>query len=226
MATKKDFAVIGLGTFGLATARGLTQRGNVVLGIDNNKAIVEAHSGEFGSIVRANTTKIETLKELDIASYESVIVGIGNTEANILTVQLLKELGAKFVLARAQTDIHERILYKLGADTVVNPEKNMGDRVSMMLSGGLIIDIVDLAEDFSIAGIKVGEKHSGMTLEEIDFRKRFGVNAIMVRREKMSYPLNSPDDKLFKGDIVFVAGKHEELEKITEIKKTKCLMKN
>jgi trk system potassium uptake protein TrkA len=217
VASKKDFAVIGLGTFGLAIARGLAQRGNAVLGIDINKSIIEAHTDEFESLVRADTTKIETLEELDIASYNAVVVGIGNTEANILTVQLLRELKAKFILARARSETHEHILFKLGADSVVNPEKNMGDRVSMMLTGGLIVEIVDLAEDFSVAGIKVGDKFSGMTLKEIEFRKKFGVNAIMVRREGVSYPLNSPDDKIFKNDIVFVAGQHAELEKIDEI---------
>jgi trk system potassium uptake protein TrkA len=217
VAPKKDFAVIGLGTFGLSIARGLAKRGNAVLGIDINKSIIEAHTDEFESLVRADTTIMETLEELDIASYNAVIVGIGNTEANILTVQLLKELKAKFILARARSETHEHILYKLGADSVVNPEKNMGDRVSMMLTGGLIVEIIDLAEDFSIAGIKVGDKFNGLTLKEIEFRKKFGVNAIMVRREGVSYPLNSPDDKIFKNDIVFIAGHHNELEKIDEI---------
>ena len=188
-----------------------------MLGIDRNRHIIEDHAGEFTDLVKADCTQIETLQELGIPDFNGVVVAIGNAEANILTVQLLKEVGAKFILARAKSETQEHILYKLGADKVMNPDKDMGERVAMMLTGGLILDIIDLAEDFSVAGIKVGSKYNGMTLEEIEFRKKFGVTAIMVRRGNTSYPLNSPDDKIFKGDIVFVTGRHQDLEEIKEI---------
>jgi trk system potassium uptake protein TrkA len=217
VARIKDFAVIGLGTFGLAITRGLIKRGNFVLGIDRNRAIIDEHSGEFTDLVKADTTQIETLQDLGLVDFNGIVVSIGDTESNILTVQLLKEIGVKFVIARARSETHEHILYKLGADKVINPEKDMGERVAMMLTGGLILEIIDLAEDFSVAGIKVGEKYNGMTLQEIEFRKKFGVTAIMVRRGSTSYPLNSPDDRIFKGDVVFVTGSHKDLESITEI---------
>lgn len=217
VAKNKEFAVIGLGDFGLAIAKGLIKRGNSVLGIDMDYAVINEHSGEFTDLVKADTTRIETLKELGIAEFDIVVVGIGAIEGSILTVQLLKEVGVKFILARAQNETQEHILYKIGVNKVIIPEKDMGDRVAMMLSGSIFLDIVDLAEDFSIAGIEVGEKYSGMSLAAMEFRKKFGVTAIMVHREGVSYPLNSPEDKLFKGDVVFVSGRHEELEKIKEI---------
>ena len=217
MTTKKEFAVIGLGAFGSSVARGLVSRGNMVLGIDRNPQIVESLAGEFANIVRADTTKIETLKELGLKDFDAVIVGVGDVVANILTVQLLREIGVKFILARAVSETQEHILYKLGVDKVVNPEKDMGDRTAMMISGALILEMIDLADDFSVAGIRVGEKYNGMSLKDIGFRDKFGVTAIMVRRSGKSYPLNSPDDKIFKGDIVFVTGRHEELGRIKEI---------
>lgn len=217
MAKKKEFAVIGLGIFGRTIAKGLIKRGNSVLGIDRNLMVIESNAMEFTDLVKADTTQIETLKELGIADFDIVIVGIGDIERSILTAQLLKEIGVKFIIARAQNETHEHILYKIGVDKVIIPEKDMGDRIAMMLSGSVFLDIVDLAEDFSIAGIKVGNKYSGMDLEKIEFRKTFGVTAIMVHRNGVSYPLNSPKDKLFKGDIVFVSGRYEELEKIKEI---------
>jgi len=217
VAKNKEFAVIGLGGFGLAIARGLVKRGNSVLGIDKNRMVIENNAGELTDLVKADASNIETLNELGIADFDVVIVGIGAIERSILTVQLLKEVGVEFIMARAQNETHEHILYKIGVDKVIIPEKDMGDRVAMMLSGSVFLDIVDLAEDFSIAGIKVGEKYSGMNLGEIEFRKTFGVTAIMVHRNGKSYPLNSPEDKLFKGDVVFVSGRYEELENIKEI---------
>jgi len=214
---RKEFAVIGLGAFGTAVARGLIARGHTVLGIDRNRQIVDSLSAELPHAVSADTTKIDVLQDLGLKDFNMVVVGIGDVESNILTVQLLKEIGVKFILARAVSETQAHILYKLGADKVVNPERDMGDRVAMMISGALILDIIDLADDFSVAGIKVGEKYNGMTLKDIEFRKRFGVTAIMARRGNVSYPLNDPNDKIFKGDIVFVTGRHLELEKIKEI---------
>lgn len=214
---KKEYAIIGLGAFGASVARGLMARGQSILGIDRNMSIVETLANEFPNVVKADTTHIETLRDLGLKDFDYVIVGIGDVESNILTVQLLKEVGAKFIVARAVSTTQEHILYKLGADKVVNPERDMGDRVAMMISGALILDIIDLAEDFSVAGIKVGDKYNGMSLKEIEFRKKFGVTAIMVRRGNNSYPFNSPDDKIFKGDVVFVTGRHSELEKMKEI---------
>jgi len=217
MEVKKEFMVIGLGAFGSSVARGLIHRGHTVLGIDRDPNIVNSFAGEFNNLVIADTTKMETLIELGLKDFDTVVVGIGDVVSNILTVQLLRELGAKFILARAVSTTQEHILYKLGADKVVNPEKDMGERTAMMISGALILDMIDLADDFSVAGVKVSDKYDGMSLREIGFRDRFGVNAIMVRRAGKSYPLYSPDDKIHKGDIVFVTGRHSELEKIKEI---------
>jgi trk system potassium uptake protein len=213
---KKEFVVIGLGAFGSSVARGLVHRGHTVLGIDRDPAIVNSLTDEFDNLVIADSTKMETLVELGLKDFDSVVVGIGDIVSNILTVQLLREIGAKFILTRAVSITQEHILYKLGADKVINPEKDMGDRIAMMISGAMILDIIDLADDFSVAGIKVGDKFNGMSLKEISFRERFGVTAIMVRRSGKSYPLYSPDDKIYKSDIVFVTGRHSELEKIKE----------
>jgi len=130
----RDFAVLGLGRFGSAVARALFEQGHLVLGVDNDEAKVAAISHFCSRAVRADVTNEEALRALAIWEYDAVVVAMGNLQSSLLTTILLKEMGTKYVIAKAASEIHGKVLRKLGADRVVFPERDMGLRVACNLT--------------------------------------------------------------------------------------------
>jgi len=127
----KQFIVIGLGSFGISLAKTLYEMGNDVLVIDENEELVQSMTGLVTHAVQANATDENVLKSLGVKNFDVAIVAIGsNMESSIMVTMLVKEMGVKYVVAKAHNELHARVLYKVGADRVVMPEKDMGIRVA------------------------------------------------------------------------------------------------
>src|SRR5690625_1735184 len=167
MSMKREFAVIGLGRFGGSVCEELSFEGMKVLAIDKNEQKVNEYKNIASHAVIADSTDEHALKELGIKNIDHVIVAIGdNIEASILTTVVLADLGIEKITVKAQSDYHEKILNKIGANQVVHPERDMGKRIAHSLISSNILDYLELSEDYSMVEVWAGKKMFGKSLIE------------------------------------------------------------
>jgi trk system potassium uptake protein TrkA len=214
----RDFCIIGLGHFGRILACELIALGHTVVGIDRSPKVIDKLKDKIPDLYVLDSTNPDALNEIDIKNFDCVVVAIGDAiEPNILTVQNLIDLGIENIWARAESDTHERILRKLGIDQVFITERDTAMRMASILHNPGIVDMIDLLEGYSVARIQVGPTYSGKTLKEIDFRKKFNVLVIAIQRRNKTTPLAGPNDKIYEGDHLLLAGKSEVLSQISEV---------
>jgi len=151
----KQFIVLGLGRFGSAVATTLVELGHEVLGVDNDEEIVNTLKDKITQAVQADITEEKVLKELGAKNFDAAIVSIGtDLEASILVAMMLKEMGLKYIIAKAQNNLHAKVLKKIGVDKVVFPERDMGARIARRLITPNIKDYIELEPDYNIMEIK------------------------------------------------------------------------
>ncbi|WHY75624.1 TrkA family potassium uptake protein [Neobacillus sp. WH10] len=213
-----QYAVIGLGRFGLSIANKLFESGQEVLGVDvNEERVEESHSFVTHSVI-ADSTDAEALKSIGIRNFDTVIVAIGNDiQASILTVLLLKELGVKKVIAKAINKLHGQVLKKVGADWVVFPERDMGIRVAHQLLSPNVLNFIEISKNYSIEEVKIPDRMKDRTLRELDLRAKFNLSVIAIRHEDELNISPSPDEKIYYGDVLVVIGENRDLEKFANL---------
>ena len=182
MGISKTYAVFGLGRYGLAAARTLAQSGAEVVAVDVDEAVVSAAALEIPFCKCADVTDAEVLKQLGIGGVDVVVIAMaGNLEASVLAIMLCKELGVKTVIAKCGSEMHGRILDRVGADRVVFPENESGMRLAKNLLSAGFIDVIELSKDVSVIELDVKPDWVGKTLVELKLRKRYAINIIAIR---------------------------------------------
>lgn len=215
----KSFLVIGLGKFGKSCAKELTDLNYEVLGVDENPRLVNEASSYLTHTVQADSTDEDFLKSIGVESYDSCIVAIGdNQESSVMITVLLKEHGAKNIIAKAQSELHAKILKKVGADQVVLPEYDMGKKLAHSLSHKNIYDLVDISSNYSIGSITAPKEWINKTLGELSPRDRYGVNIIAIEPNS-SEPNVFPNANtvINKNDTVVVIGDNEKLKELKSL---------
>ncbi|RHW42201.1 TrkA family potassium uptake protein [Neobacillus notoginsengisoli] len=214
----KTYAVIGLGRFGVSLAARLFQEGQEVLGVDVNEERVEDAQSVVTHAVIADSTDPEALKSIGIRNFDTVIVAIGNDiQASILTVLLLKEAGVKKVIAKALNKPHGQVLDKVGADWIIFPERDMGERVAHMLLSPNVLNFIELSKEYSVEEMKVPESMTSKTLRELDLRAKYNLSVIAIRHAKSINISPSPDETIEAGDVLVVIGENKDLEKFANL---------
>lgn len=218
MILLKDIIVIGMGRFGKSLARTLVNKGCEVLAVDLDESKIQDISSEVTHAVQANATDEETMKALGVSNFDGAVVSIGtDIQANILATLILKELGVKYVLAKAISKLHARLLEKVGADKIVFPESDMGIRVAHNLLSFNVIDYIELAPDYSLIEVLASSRIVGKSLKSLDLRRRFEVNVMAIKKKNDEIRINpSADDVIETGDILIVIGHNGGLEKFKE----------
>ena len=214
----EQYAVIGLGRFGISIATKLFESGKEVLGVDvNEERVDDAHPYTTHALI-ADSTDAEALKSIGIRNIDTVIVAIGNDiQASILSVLLLKELGVKKVIAKALNKLHGQVLKKVGADWVVYPERDMGIRVAHQLLSPNVLNFIEISKDYSVEEVKIPEKMTEQTLRELDLRAKFNLTVIAIRHGNEINITPSPDKKIASGDVLVVIGENSDLEQFSNI---------
>ena len=215
----KSFLVIGLGKFGKSCAKELTELNYEVLGVDENPRLVAEASSYLTHTVQADSTDEDVLKSIGVDSYDSCIVAIGdNQESSVMITVLLKEHGAKNIIAKAQSELHAKILRKVGADQVVLPEYDMGKKLAHSLSHKNIYDLVDISSNYSIGSITAPKEWINKTLGELSPRDRYGVNVIAIE-SNLNEPNVFPNANtvINKNDTVVVIGDNEKLKQLKSL---------
>ncbi len=214
----KQFVVIGIGRFGGALAQRLYELGHEVLAIDLDEEEIQKISDGVTHAVTADATDESVLKSLGVRNFDVGVVSIGSdVQASIFITVMLKELGVKYVAAKAQNDIHAKVLLKLGADRVVFPERDMGERVAHNLISTNILEFIELSPEYSILEIVAPHNWVGKDLRDLNLRSRFGVNVVAIKNIKDEDAMNvSPkaDDPINEGDVLIVIGSNDDLKRL------------
>ncbi|WP_173391424.1 potassium channel family protein [Tepidanaerobacter acetatoxydans] len=209
----KQFVVIGLGRFGLSLAETLYDLGHDVLGIDIDEEIVQNVADSITHAVKADATDENALRALGVRNFDVAVVSIGNDiQASILVTLILKEMGIKYVVAKAQNELHGKVLYKIGADRIVFPERDMGIRVAHNLTLSNILDYIELSPEYSIIEISAISSWFNKSLSQLNMRRKYGLNVIAIKRDGDVIISPNGDDVILKGDVLAVVGQKHDIE--------------
>lgn len=211
---KQSFAVIGLGRFGLSLCQSLTASGQDVLAVDNNEELVESYKEIVTQAVIADAQDEEAMRDLDIGSFDHVIVAVGqNIQASMLATLIVKELGAKHIIAKAETAMHGKALSKIGADEVVFPERDMGQRLARRLLSHNILNFLSISDEYTLAEVQVqNPKFSGKTLAELDFRRHYLLTIVAIKHGKKVIISPGAHTVIDLGDTLSVVGETMDVE--------------
>lgn len=210
----KQYAVIGLGRFGASVARTLYEFGYDVMAIDSSEERIQENINHVTHAVQADTTDEEALRALGIRNFDVVVVAIGqDIQASILTTLILKDLGVEKIVVKAQNELHGKVLYKIGADKVVFPERDMGLRVAHHLISPNILDFIELAEDYSIVEIIASDFMVGKNLRQLDVRANYGCNVMAIKSGGQVNVAPNAEDQIKKDDVLVVIGQNDDLQK-------------
>ncbi len=213
----RQFAVIGLGRFGRAVSSTLHGLGYEVLAVDTDETKVnQALKDQIAShAMQLDTTDPSSLTDAGIFEFDVVIVAIGNYLAqSIITTLNLKELGVKQVVAKASSEIHMKLLNKVGADHVVFPEREMGCELARSLTKPRILDRFELDPNHSIVEMLVPAQFHGKSIAELELRNRFGINVLAVGYDD-NLEINPPPNKTMeKGTMMVVIGANKDIDRI------------
>ncbi|PWV87849.1 trk system potassium uptake protein TrkA [Paenibacillus cellulosilyticus] len=214
----KQFVIIGLGRFGSSLGKELVQLGYEVLGIDKNEETVDDMSRVLTHVVAADATDEETLRALGVRNFDCGIVAIGDDiQSSILATIQLKDIGVKSVVAKALSELHGRVLEKLGVDRVIYPERDMGIRVAHQLVSPNLLDYIELSKEYTIAELAVPRCLNGKSLQDINTRARYGCSIVAINKPKGGVIIApTADEVLAEQDVMVVIGTNKQIEQFEE----------
>ncbi|HDY8084625.1 TrkA family potassium uptake protein [Vibrio vulnificus] len=209
---EKQFAVIGLGRFGLAVCQELTDSGAQVLAIDVNEERVKLAAGFVTQALVANCTHEETMAELKLDDYDMVMVAIGaDMNSSILATLIAKEAGVKSVWVKANDKFQARVLQKIGADHIIMPERDMGIRVARKMLDKRVLEFHPLGSGLAMTEFAVGSRLMGKTLGELALCKVPGVQVLGFKRGPELVKAPELDVELEIGDMIILVGPQDAL---------------
>ena len=212
---KKQFVVIGLGRFGASFAKTLIEQKNEVLVIDSDMHMVEPFMNTATLAVQADATDENVLQELGVQNYEYAVVAIGDdVRASILVTLLLKEINVKTVIAKAQDARHGKMLEKIGADRVIYPERDMGERLAKQLNSTHLIEHINLSSQYDFIEITAPKSFFNKSIRELstEAHGRFTIVAIKKDEDVNILPLAAT--VIEPEDIILIIGDIDYLKKL------------
>ena len=222
MSHKKTYAVFGLGRYGKAVARELINNGAEVIAVDCDQSVVNEVSDEIPFCKCANITDIAVLNQLGIADVDVVILCMAtNLEASILSIMLCKELGVKKIIAKCSSELNYKILKKVGADVVVFPEKESGERLAKNLVHSGLIDILELSDTVSLSQLDIKPEWEGKTLRELAIRRKYSINIVAIREGNTILTDIGPDTVLTASMKLIVIINSANLKKVSSVMEEK-----
>ncbi|MFY9258837.1 MAG: TrkA family potassium uptake protein [Dethiobacteria bacterium] len=212
----KQYLVIGAGRFGSSVATTLYELGHDVMVVDIDAALVQQISESVTHAVQADATSEAVLSSLGIKDFDVIVVAIGHEiQSSIMTCILLIEMGARYVVAKAQTELHGKVLSKIGVNRVVFPERDMGQKLAHSLNAFNVIDLIELSADSSVVEVTAPAELVGRSLQELNLRARYGINVIALRgKDGKTNIFPGAEDKINKDDLIVAVGNNKALKKM------------
>ena len=203
---KKQYAVFGLGGFGHSVALKLESLGCDVIVVDNSAEKIQEIADEVSLAMKADVEDPDLMRSLGARNLDGVVVAISeDMEASIMSTILAKEMGVPYVLAKAKSELHAKILKKVGADTIVYPEKEMGSRIAKSLVSANFADWIELSPEYSLVETKIPEEWTGKSLVELRVRDVYGINVVgLVSDNKVQVTLDPYQPLPDKGMVILI----------------------
>ena len=209
----KSVIIIGIGEFGKNIAIEMSNLGCEVMAVDISESRINEILPYVTNAIIGNSTSMEFVKTLSVEEYDVCIVSVGNHFQTLLeTTTLVKELGAKRVIARASDDIQMKFLLRNGADEVVYPEKQMAMRIATRYASDSILDFIQLDNNYTLYQMRAPKEWYGQTVQQLDVRKKYNINIISIKRGVGVF-MPSAETEIMREDKVFVLGELEAIKK-------------
>ena len=214
----KSVLLIGLNNFGVYMAKQLRELGHQVMAVDKREDRIDAVLPFVTDAQIGDSTSEAFLRSLGVNNYDVCLVAIGNDfQSSLETASLLKELGAKLVVARADREAQEKFLLRNGADEVINPEKQIAQWAAIRYASNHILDYIKLDDDHAIFEVTVPRDWVGKSVAEIDIRKRFGINIMAVKENGKMNLTVTPDTMLTENRTMLVLGERRAIQRCFRI---------
>lgn len=211
------YLIIGLGRFGTSVLETLLDAKSEVIVFDNDEEKIKLFKDVVETAIVLDATNEEALKKFDLSDIDAAIVTMGEFfESNLLTTVLLKQMNVKRVISRASTAIEEKILKKVGADTVIFPEVEMGKKLANTLLRKSVEEAIPLSDGNSIVHVKAPLSFHHKSLKEIDLRKNYSINVVALKRmedDKEKTYIPDSDTKIEEHDLLIIVGSNENIDR-------------
>lgn len=213
----KTILVIGLGRFGRHMAQRLLQEGNDVLAVEKNEERADKAASILRDIQIGDATDEEFIASLGVNLFDMCVVAVGDNFQSALEITvLLKDMGAKFILARASRDVHRKLLLRNGADHVVYAEREMAERLAVKYGAKNIFDYIELTETVGIYEIAVPPSWYGKSIIEKSVRAKYNISILATKKNKKIYPLPPSDHRFSPDETLMVMASEEDLKALVK----------
>jgi trk/ktr system potassium uptake protein len=213
----RQFVIVGLGRLGISMVGTLDSLGHEVLAIDRREEVIQHLADDLPNVhlVAADATEDAVVRGLNIEGFDAaaVMIGENHVEASILATATLKEIGVPRIVARATGGIHARVLQKVGADRVIQPEKEIGEQLARTMASPVLLDYVDLGEDEALIEALVPREWLDKSLSELDLSQRLGLTVLALKPQNGPGSLPHGETVLRNGDVLVVGGSRKALDR-------------
>lgn len=214
---KKQFVIIGCGRFGHSVAKTLYDYGYEVLALDQDEEIIQEVAEDVTHAIQVDGTDETALKSIGIRNFDVAVISIGSDiKASIMATLIAKEEGIETVVAKAQDNVHAKVLYKIGADRVIFPERDMGVRVANSLVTSNVLDYIELSKETNVVEIEAFKEWEGKTLRQLRLSNKYGITVIAIKHRDGLNISPYADDIVEEGDIVIFIGDNESFRKLED----------
>lgn len=214
----KSILLIGLGRFGMHMVSELAALGHHIMAVDRNEDKVNEALPYVTNAIIGDSTNPDFLNTLGVDNYDLCIVAIAEDfQSSLETTSQLKEMGARYVVSRAEYPTQEKFLLRNGADEVVFPEKQVSKWAAIRYTADHILDYVELDDDYSIFEVTIPKEWIGLTIKDLDIRPKHGINVIALKENGKTDVRITPDSVLSVGKTMLVLGEYKEIQKCFHI---------
>ena len=213
---KKQFVVVGLGRLGISMVATLDSLGHEVLAIDNSESVIQCLADDLPNVhlVATDATDEDAMRGLNVEGFDAaaLMIGENHIEASILATATLKEVGVPRIVARATGGIHARVLERVGADRVIQPEREIGEQLARTMASPVLLDYVDLGEDEALIEAHVPRAWLDKSLSDLDLSQKMGLTVLALKPKGGPGTLPYGDSVLHDGDVLVVGGTRKDLD--------------
>lgn len=212
----KSILMIGLGRFGRHMAQKFLENGHQVMAIDSREDRADAAVGEIQQILIGDATDERFMESLGISNFDLAVIAIGENFQTVLEITvLLKDLGCKYIVARATRDVHKKLLLRNGADYVSYAERETAERLAIKFGADNIFDYVELTPEIGIYEIAVPKKWLGKSMVELSIRTKYHVSVLATKQGNQIFPLPNPTHAFQEKESIMVMGTAKDIAAIT-----------
>lgn len=212
----KSILIIGLGRFGRHMAQKFMENGHEVMAVDVNEDRADDAVGEIQQILIGDATEERFMESLGVRNFDLAVIAIGENFQTVLEITvLLKDLGCKFIVARATRDVHKKLLLRNGADHVVYAEREVAERLAIKFGADNIFDYLELTPEIGIYEIAVPKKWLGKNMIELAIRTKYHVSVMATKKQGKIFPLPHPTHVFEQDESIMVMGTMDDIRNIT-----------